>query len=292
MDIRGVKMKKTLLILLSSVFALTACNEEVKVDETPEKDAKILVYDHHSEWANFVAKSFTEKTGIPVEVKTPEKEWKGDVFLMDGRNAEIMKKKERILENKEFPLGATTYTIYYNKNLVEKEPESFDEIMLQAKEFTNRKERKYGILVDPNNSMAVASLLNKQGEEFVKGLKETFPTRLEDISQNMLEEEFAKGNVLYIVDGAEKTEYYKNKGMDVGIITLPHPYVNVESYYVNKNTEFPNASLEFATFASSDDMQKKRFEMTGVHPYKKGETSITMTEKEMKNDLFEAWNQE
>jgi arabinogalactan oligomer/maltooligosaccharide transport system substrate-binding protein len=307
-----------------------------------EEGAQLLVWDNSDaefEWAQYVAEEFTKQYGIPVTVENvnhtdaPGKlQTDGpaglgaDVFLAPHDHTGNMASAGLILENfysdeimnehidaaitggsfdgklYGYPIAVETYGLFYNKDLAEKAPETWEELFEMAKAFNDSANQKYGFMyevgnfyydfsfiggyggyvfgsdnTDPND-LGLNSEAAVKAAQFVKRIHdEILPIKKEDITYDIKDSLFKEGKLLFNVNGPWAAAGYRDAGVNFGVAPLPkldngeHPtsFSGIKSYYVNAYTKYPEAASLYAKFAASKEMQLKRFEITGQVPTRK-----------------------
>lgn len=201
-----------------------------------------------------------------------------------------------------YPTSIETYALYYNKDLVKSLPKTWDELIDQAKAVTDPKQNMYGFMMEPANFYFAYSFfggyggyvfgdnntdpndigLNNEGSvkagELLQRLhQEILPLKVEDITYDAKEGLFKDGKLMYNVNGTWAVDDYRQVNMNFGVAPLPlldngqHPtsFSGIRAFYVNAYTKYPNAAALLAQFASSEEMQKKLYEMTGMIPTRK-----------------------
>lgn len=311
--------------------------------------------DQEGEWAKYVAKEFEKKYDIKVKVvktehtKAPEKiELDGpanvgpDVFSAPSDHVGKMVKGGHLLENvfadeykKDFlessvdgtsfkekemkmygyPTAIETYALYYNKDLVSKVPETWDELFKMAKDFQDGapKGKRYGLMMEPGNFYYNHAYLgglggyvfgdkntnpndlglNNEGAikagKFMQTIhKELLPLKKEDISGDVISSYFNENKLMFRVSGPWDIKNHQNAKVNFGIAPLPKlengetpkSLMGIKAYYVSSHTKYPKAASLYAKFATSEDMLMKRYELTGQLP---PNTKLLDNEK-IKND--------
>lgn len=310
--------------------------EEPKIEE----GASLVIWDNgdaEGEWAQYVAQEFTKRYGVPVkyeQVNHTDAPGKlqtdgpaglgADVFNAPHDHTGNMAAAGLILENfyademkKEhveaaingttydgklygYPLAVETYALFYNKDLVSKVPETWDELIEQAKAFNDPANQKYGFMMEVanfyynyafvggyggsvfgngNSDPDDLSGLNGEGAlkaaQFMQRLhREILPLKVEDITYDVKNSLFQEGKLMFDMNGPWAAAGYRDAGVNFGIAPLPkldngqYPtsFSGIKSYFVNAYTKYPEAASLFAKFASSREMQLKRFEMTRQVP--------------------------
>lgn len=305
-----------------------------------EEGAELLVWDNEDaeqEWAQYVAEEFTKRYGIPVRVElvkhtdAPSKlQTDGpaglgaDVFNAPHDHTGNMASAGLILENfyadqmraehvdaaieggsfegklYGYPISVETYGLFYNKDLVENVPQTWEDLIEQAKAFNDPANQKYGFMYEVGNFYYDFSFIGGYGgyvfgnnntdaselglngpaavkaADFVKRLhQELLPSmKKEDITYDIKNSLFQEGKLLFDMNGPWAAAGYRDAGVNFGIAPLPvldngaNPtsFSGIKSYYVNAYTKYPEAASLYASFASSKEMQLKRFEMTGQVP--------------------------
>lgn len=310
-----------------------------EAEPQPEKDAKLLVWDNggsDEDWAKMVAEEFTKKYGIPVEVQVvaqgdaPTKlQTDGpaglgaDVFLAPHDRIGSLISAGLILENfypeeykRDFmeaaitgtsvdgvlygyPTAIDTYALLYNKDLVKKVPETMDELIEQAKAFTDKSKEQYGFMMQVNdfyflhgfiggyggyvfgdkNTNAEDIGLNNEGTVKAAQLmqrihKEVLPLQTADINQAVKETLFIDNKLMFDINGPWAVAALQEGKVNFGVAPLPKldngqaptSFSGVRAYYVNSYTKYPEAASLYAKFATSEEMLMKKFEISGQMP--------------------------
>ncbi|MEW9698202.1 extracellular solute-binding protein [Paenibacillus sp. SI8] len=304
-----------------------------------EKDAKLLVWDNggsDEDWAKMVAAEFTKKYNVPVEVQVvsqgdaPTKlQTDGpaglgaDVFLAPHDKLGTLVASGLVLENffpdeykKDFmeaaitgttmnkvlygyPTAIDTYALFYNKDLVKQPPATMDELIAQAKAFTNKEKEKYGFMMEVGNLYFLYAFVSgyggyvfgenntnkadiglnnegaiKAGQLMQKLHKETLPLNKEDINFGLKETLFINNNLMFDINGPWAVAALQKGGVNFGVAPLPKldngkspiSFSGVRAYYVNSYSKYPEAASLYAKFATSEEMLMKKFEISGQMP--------------------------
>ncbi len=324
---------------------------------TPEEGAELLVWESEGlegEWLQYVGEQFEKEYGIPVKyeavthadapgkLQTDGPAGLGaDVFAAPHDHLGSMISSGLILENSfpeeynneflrasidgttydgtlyGFPTAIETYALFYNKDLVKKVPETFDEMIEQAKALTNVQENKYGFMMEAANFYYIYSFMGGYGgyvfgenntnpeeiglnsEGAVKGAKllqrlhnEVLPLKIEDITYDVKNSLFDEGKLAFDINGPWAVAGHRDAGVNFGVAPLPKldngksptSFSGIRALYINSYTKYPVASTLFAQFATSEEMLLKRFEITGQIPPR---TSLLENET-IKNDEISA----
>lgn len=202
-----------------------------------------------------------------------------------------------------YPLGAETYALFYNKDLVQTVPTTWDEVIAFAKTFNNKAENKYALvwpvadgyygymfmesfgapLFGPNGDDRKQHNLNSpaaiKGLTYFQNLRsQILDIPAADASGDFCNAEFTEQKAAMIIVGPWKTNDFKNAGINFGITTLPafpgtdHPansFSGVRLAFVSSYSEFPEEAKEFAKFITSKEMLERRFDLTDQIPPRK-----------------------
>lgn len=310
----------------------------------PEEGAELVVWESGGavgEWMKFVAEEFTKEYGVPVtfeEVGHTDAPGKlqtdgpaglgADVFAAPHDHLGSLVSSGLILENfwpeeyqgaymdaaitgttfddvlYGYPSAIETYALFYNKDLVTKVPETWDELITQSKEFNDLKapeltDRKYGFMMEVSNFYFVYSLIGgyggyvfgdnntnpeeiglnnegavKAGELLQRINTEILPLKSEDITYDVKQSQFNEGRLMFNIDGPWAVESHRSAGVNFGVAPLPKldngqnptSFSGIRALYVNAYTEYPDAASLFAKFATSEEMLLKFYEQTGMLP--------------------------
>jgi len=301
-----------------------------------EPGAHLLVWDNgdaEGKWVQYVAQEFTKKYGVPVKYETvkhtdaPGKIQKdgpaglaADVFDAPHDHVGELASAGLILENFNpdqyqsdfmpaavsgtsyqgklygYPLAIETYALFYNKDLVKQIPQTWDELIEQAKQFNDPKNKKYGFMMeaanfyydyafvggyggyifDKDNTDPSKLGLNTPGAvqagQFLERIhNEILPLKNEDMTYDVKTSLFKEGKLMYNMDGPWAVQGFKDAKVNFGVAPLPKldngkdptSFSGIKGYYVNAYSQYPNAASLFAQFATSKEMLLKRYEMTG-----------------------------
>lgn len=314
-------------------------NNDVDIELVPEEGAELLVWgngDEHGEWVEYVAEKFTEEYGVPVTIEeVSHTEAPGilqtdgpaglgaDVFTAPHDHVGNMDAAGLLIENffpeyyEEnymeaailgttidgtlfgYPYAVENTALYYNKDLVESPPETFEELLELSKEFTDVRTDHYGIMFPPNdfyfmyaflggyggyvfgddNTNPTEIGLNNEGAvragEFLREVREvSLPLNSEDITSDIIGTLFNENQVMFRISGPWDVRPHTDAGVNFGVAPFPlldngeRPtnFSGIISYFVNSYTEYPDAAALFAKFATSEEMLEKRFEITSQLP--------------------------
>lgn len=202
-----------------------------------------------------------------------------------------------------YPLGAETYVLFYNKDVLKKPLTTWEEIISFAKIWNVANENKFALawaVTDPYFSYMFldsfgAPLFGPDGEnpkqhnlntpEAISGMKYFQKLRAlvlnipaTDASRDFCHASFRSGACPMIITGSWKINEFKKAGMNFGVATLPKfpgqtkpatSFSGVRLAFVSSYSEHPEEAKEFAKFITSKEMLQKRFEMTDQIPPRK-----------------------
>lgn len=218
-----------------------------------------------------------------------------------------------------YPLGAETYALFYNKDLIKEAPKTWDEVIAFAKTFNNKAEGKYALvwpvsdgyygymfmasfdapLFGPNGDDRKQHNLNSanaiKGLTFFQNLrKQILDIPASDASGDFCNAQFSEGKSAMIITGPWKITDFKKAGVNFGIATIPafpgsnHPgntFSGVRLAFVSSYSEFPEQAKDFAKFITSKEMLEKRYEMTDQIPPRKDIAATGELSKGIKDQL-------
>ena len=199
-----------------------------------------------------------------------------------------------------YPLGAETYALFYNKDIIKDPPKTWEEIIAFAKKWNNKFENKYAIawpVDDPYYAYMFldsfgAPLFGPEGDNpklhnlntdqavagltYMQSLKEkVLNVPAMDCSLDFVNTGFTTGNVPLAINGPWKIKEYKTLGINFGITTLPaFPGTNkpatsfsgIRLAFVSSYSQYPEEAIEFVKFLTSKEMLQKRLEITDQIP--------------------------
>lgn len=199
-----------------------------------------------------------------------------------------------------YPLGAETYVLFYNKDILQKPFSKWEEIISYAQKWNVQVENKFALawaVTDPYYSYMFLDsfgaplfgpngdnpkLHNLNSQEAIEGMKYFQKLRTlvlnipaADASRDFCHSSFRTGASPMIITGSWKINEFKNAGMNFGISTLPEfpgknqpatSFSGVRLAFVSSYSEYLEEAKEFAKFITSKEMLQKRFEMTDQIP--------------------------
>lgn len=197
-----------------------------------------------------------------------------------------------------FPMQFATMVLFYNKDIFPKAPESFEELIEFAPSFNDKAKNKYTLLwsvqnyyfsrmffslfgayefgkngTDPKD-FGIASDAAVQGMTALLELKAANNARNADMTNPQVPRGlFNERKVAAIIEGPWATKALTESGANVGVVPIPtfkgknpRTFSTVLLTVVSSYTQYPQAAQLFADYLASDEMLKKRFEMTGSIP--------------------------
>ncbi|MGV8145316.1 MAG: maltose ABC transporter substrate-binding protein [Alkaliphilus sp.] len=197
-----------------------------------------------------------------------------------------------------FPTGIETYLLFYNRDLLDKTPTTFDEVIKFAKDYNDPAQNKFGLMWDVGNAYFSHGFVagfggyvfgdggtNKnelglnspgavKGAEFFVSLKEILPLNSADTDYGVMDGLFSEGKAAMIINGPWAVQGYLDAGVNFGLAPLPllpngkNPasFSGIRTLLVSSFTKYPIAAQMFADFATSDEMLLRRFEITKQIP--------------------------
>ncbi|WP_375749940.1 maltose ABC transporter substrate-binding protein [Vibrio sp. HN007] len=197
-----------------------------------------------------------------------------------------------------FPVSYATMALFYNRDLLSKAPETFEELNAFAETFNNKKENKYTLLWDVQNyyesrmfvtlhggyefgnngtdakDLGINSQAAQKGMAAMKTLKLANNSNPIDMRNPQVRRGlFSEGKVAAILDGPWAIEGYEKSGVNFGVTPIPtlegvrpRTFSTVRLAVVSSYSEYPKAAQLFAKYISSDKMLKLRYEMAKSTP--------------------------
>ncbi len=220
-----------------------------------------------------------------------------------------------------FPLAIETYVMFYNKDLLPNGVTSFENLKTWDKEnsFTNKKLNKFAFVWEVVNLYYGQVFLGSQGgylignggtdkndiggnnEGAVNGIKDMLTLKEisvdnpADVNYDSMMGLFREGKIATMLNGPWAIEGVRKSNLNFGIQKLPtlngkqlNPFSGVRTLAVSSYTQYPKAAQLFAEFATSEDMLKKRFEITKqIPPLKKINELKEISENEYVSPILE-----
>lgn len=195
-----------------------------------------------------------------------------------------------------YPLGAETYIMYYNKEILSAPLTTWDDIIAYAKKWNVKVENKFALtwpvndayfdymfldsfgapLFGPEGNDPKQHNINSAGAisgmtyfQKLKNLMFNIPAM--DASRDFCHASFLNGTAPMIITGSWKINEFKKSNIKFGTTTLPKfpgqnkpatSFAGVRLAFVSSYTPYPEEADDFAKFISSKEMLQKRFEMT------------------------------
>jgi arabinogalactan oligomer/maltooligosaccharide transport system substrate-binding protein len=207
------------------------------------------------------------------------------------------------------PYTAETTALIYNKKLVPKAPESFDDMEKVMKAFKSR--GLYGIATNPIEPYYLSAWMHAFGgflfndtskksglgmPQTIKGTKffyeRVYPYMAQTDDYNAQVSVFRDGRAPYIIDGPWSIPETKAAGIDVGVAPIPYineggktyypqPYSGIKGIYMTKNVRVAKAAWRFMEWFSTSDYVSKTLAMrNGYIPILKS----AVEDPQIKND--------
>lgn len=197
-----------------------------------------------------------------------------------------------------FPVSFATTALFYNKDLLEESPKTFEEIIKFSQEFNNKKEHKYALLWDIQNyyesrmfltlygayefgnngtnakDIGINSEKAQQGLMAMKTLQIANNSNPNDMRNPQVRRGlFNEGKVAAIIDGPWAIKGYQDSGINFGVVPMPtlegqqpRTFATVRLAVVSSYTQYPMAAQLFADYLSSEKMLRKRYAMAKAIP--------------------------
>ncbi|MGF1727596.1 maltose ABC transporter substrate-binding protein [Photobacterium nomapromontoriensis] len=197
-----------------------------------------------------------------------------------------------------FPVSFATTALFYNKDLLPKAPESFEELIEFSRTFNNTKEHKYALLWDIQNyyesrmfvtlygayefgnngtdakDIGINSESAQKGLEAMKALRTANNSNPIDMRNPQVRRGlFNEGKVAAIIDGPWAIQGFQDSGINFGVVPMPklnghqpRTFSTVRLAVVSSYTQYPKAAQLFADYLTTEPMLTKRYQMTKSIP--------------------------
>lgn len=200
-----------------------------------------------------------------------------------------------------YPTSAETYALFYNKDLIAKDdvPTTWEGVKTWAETFNAANSGKYGIVFVPGSIYYTimfttlngnrlfgasgtdlsSSYLNTAdavtGMTFFQSLRNVLPVAAADMLTANADDAFAAGNAAMHITGAWNVKKFTDAGIKFGVTTLPSlpgedkpcaSFSGTRGMFVSAYSNHPAEAAAFATFLTSEAMQKLRYQITTALP--------------------------
>ena len=194
-----------------------------------------------------------------------------------------------------YPRSVETYALFYNKDILQTPPTSFEEIVEFAKTFNT--DSKYAIMWETNNfyfnypfiATNGGYIFGNNGQDakdiginndgavkamnLYQDLKEILPVKSGDITGDLIQTKFANGEIAMTITGPWKVGDFRNAGINFGVAKIPTmngdeavSFSGVKAWYVNAYSKYPQAARLLANFLGQKDSQLLDYQVTGIIP--------------------------
>lgn len=183
-------------------------------------------------------------------------------------------------------ITGNTIALLYNKDIVDKAPETMSELIEQAKKFGDGKD-KFGLVfnmtapynyigflgafggsvLDKDNNITLNTSEMKDTIEYLYSLKSNYGILPNECGYDQASNLFKTGKAAFIINGPWAFEEYKNAGINLGITCIPKvdnkdyptPFVASKVLMINKNLkgERLEAAKKFIEFVCQKENQLK-----------------------------------
>lgn len=212
-----------------------------------------------------------------------------------------------------YPISLETYVLFYNKELIDSPPQTWEEVIEIAKDFNDPADNKYAIVWEAGDAYydymftaaegnylfgaegKDAASHNLNSEASVKGLtyfqnlrKEILDVPAGDLTWEFCMSEFSEGKAAMYITGAWSETAFTEAGINYGVTTLPGlpecdepatSFSGARVMFVSSYSDHPKEAQAFLDFLCSKEMIQKRYEDVGELPSR---SDIEITDE---NDL-------
>ena len=201
-----------------------------------------------------------------------------------------------------YPLAIETYALFYNKDIIQDPPKTWDEVIEYAKTWNDKSQNKYALVWGVGNAyysymfMAAygTSLFGPNGSDknqhginapaTVKGLKYFQDLRAKildvpsaDMTDDFCNSAFEAGTAPMVITGPWKISDFNKTVKNYGVTTLPGfgdgkpatSFSGVRIAFVSAYSKHVAEAEDFAKFLMSKTSLEKRFEITNQIPPRK-----------------------
>lgn len=359
------KVKKLgfLALAASSIgLILAGCSNSKK--EADNKTITITVDKGYKDYINRVKGDFEKKNGVKVEVKTKDALTALDNLKLDGpagKAADVLMapydrvgvlgkqgqlatvklptdgrysdadKKNVTLNQKQYgePVTIETLVLFYNKDLIDHAPTTFQELEELSKDpkyaYENDKSKNVAFLTQWTNFYNAYGLIKGYGgyifgdngtdpkniglnnKGAVEGItymtnwfKNTWPKGMQakTSNQNFITDQFTKGKTAVIIDGPWQAAAYKKAGVNYGVAKLP-TLANGEKYQafgggkawvISQYSKNKGMAQKFIDYLTNDKNMQKFYDMTQEVPAnEKTRTAVAKTNNELTSAVIEQY---
>lgn len=200
-----------------------------------------------------------------------------------------------------YPACAETYALFYNKRLISESevPKTWDELIHWVQNFNRTHKNQLGFVMDVTNGYYSILFTTGDGNRLygesgtdannpcmntpaaVRGLKlfQSLRSKLNlegiELGSSACDGMFSSGNAAMHITGLWNVSTFTNAGIDFGVAPLPSlpgeskpasSFSGTRGMFVTSYSKHPKEAAEFADFLLTPEMQKLRFELTGVLP--------------------------
>ncbi|WP_425956123.1 maltose ABC transporter substrate-binding protein [Xylanimonas sp. McL0601] len=217
-----------------------------------------------------------------------------------------------------YPVDADTYAMYYNKDLVQEAPKSYDDLVSFATDFNSKNPGKYGFVMDVGNFYYTSAFMTGGDNRLfgAQGLDETapnidsdaavqgytsfqkihdiLPVKAADMNTATADSLFAAGKAAIEVSGPWNVKQFTDKGVNFGVapmFSLPGEsspatsFTGVRTMFVSAYSEHPKEAAAFAEFLTTPEMQQLRADICGT-------LGVSSSQLIYKNDVIAGFSEQ
>ncbi|MBA4493231.1 extracellular solute-binding protein [Paenactinomyces guangxiensis] len=276
--------KKTGIKVEVVPVSLLKQQEKLTLDGPAGKGADLVTWPHDN-LGQAVVKGLVQPIKVDDSVTGQYEEGSIRALTYDGKLMGLPKVTESI-------------ALIYNKKLMPKPPETFEELYQFAKANTKPAEKKYGVLFEAANLYYTHFLISANGGYIfkdqggkldpndiglnnpgtVKALTEVQKWYKEGlipqgVTADVINGLFKEGKVAAVINGPWAIRDYQSANIDLGVAPLPkvngkdaQTLTGVKGWYLSAYSKSPKYATELMQFLTSKEALKTRFEQTGEIP--------------------------
>ncbi len=198
-----------------------------------------------------------------------------------------------------YPLSIETYALFYNKDIIQTPPQTWDEVIEFAKDWNDKSQNKYALVWGVGNAYYSYMFMSAYGSQLfgpkgddktqhninspatIKGLeyfqslrKKILDVPAADMTDDFCNSAFEQGTAPMVITGPWKVSDFNKTVKNYGITTLPGfgngkpatSFSGVRIAFVSAYSDHQKEAEAFARFLTSKASLEKRFEITNQIP--------------------------
>lgn len=197
-----------------------------------------------------------------------------------------------------FPIAMETYALFYNRDLIDTPPTTFEGVVEFSREFNAANPGMHGFIMDigayysiifttadgnrlfgpygtDRQNSNINSTASVRGMEFFQSLREILDVDAGDLTTAFADASFIAGQAAMHMTGPWNIAPFTDYDINFGVTTLPSlpgqttppaSFAGVRTVFVSAFTEHFEEASAFAQFLISPEIQQLRYQLTGAIP--------------------------